>query len=50
MDARMEESRKGMKLEAATPELGAGNLESEPLVVDLMEHDRSTGVRPKRRR
>ena len=43
----MEEIRKGWKGETAA-ELGA--LDPEPLVADLMEHERSTGARPKRRR
>ena len=46
LEGRMEEVRKQMHGEGAD----TGGAEAEPGAVDIMEHDRSTGARPKRRR
>lgn len=46
LDSRIEEVRGHLKGDAADPT----SMDPEPVVSDLMEHDRSTGARPKRRR
>ncbi|KAK9798162.1 hypothetical protein WJX73_002829 [Symbiochloris irregularis] len=47
MEQRMELVRKGSKAEAPSDLMA---MDAEPMGPDLMEHDRSTGARPKRRR
>lgn len=47
MDAHIESARKGSKGEVNADVMA---MDAEPMGPELMEHDRSTGARPKRRR